>query len=266
MINAVLKVRHDVWQASPLIHSITNPISINDCANFVLSAGGKPIMAEHPAEVEEITRRASALALNIANITDARMESIALSAKTAEQNGIPSIIDAVGVTCSTLRLNYIKKLLGDTHISAIKGNIAEIMALEGIKTETVGIDVKKTVDTQKAAEAAETLARHYNCVVMASGAVDIITDGKRTAAVSDGKREMSLVTGTGCILNVLAATYMSVSDVFTGCVAAAVIFGLCGELSDSKNGMATYKNAMLDKILTMSNDEITQNNKLKFIR
>ena len=45
----------------PLIHCITNPISINDCANLILAAGGQPIMAEHPGEVAEITATAAAL-------------------------------------------------------------------------------------------------------------------------------------------------------------------------------------------------------------
>ena len=44
----------------PLIHCITNPISINQCANAVLALGAKPIMAEHPCEVSEITKTADA--------------------------------------------------------------------------------------------------------------------------------------------------------------------------------------------------------------
>ena len=39
-------------ERAPLIHCITNPISINHCANAILALGGRPIMAEHPREVE----------------------------------------------------------------------------------------------------------------------------------------------------------------------------------------------------------------------
>ena len=264
MTEKIIKAKKAAWENSPLIHSITNPISINDCANFVLSAGGKPMMAEHPLECADITKTASALALNIANITDARMQSIKISAKTAEEYRVPSIIDAVGVTCSKLRLDYINGLLSDTKISAIKGNIAEIKALLGIHTETIGIDVKGCGDINEDIKAVNELACRYGCTVMASGKTDIISNGTETALVQNGRREMSLVTGTGCVLNVLAATYMSQSDAFTGCIAAAVIFGICGELAEHKNGMASYKNAMLDKIYTLTDDEIRDNIKLNF--
>ena len=52
-------------QTTPLIHCITNHISINDCANAVLALGARPIMAEHPDEAAEITGHAQALVLNL---------------------------------------------------------------------------------------------------------------------------------------------------------------------------------------------------------
>ena len=258
MIDKILSVRKAVWERSPMIHCITNPISINDCANYVLSAGAKPFMAEHPNEVEEITKTASALALNIANITDARMESIKISAKTAEANDILSIIDIVGVGCSRLRLDYVKKLLEDTRISAIKGNIAEIKALLGLKTKTIGIDVAEKPCFSEDLRAVMQLAEKYHCVVLASGERDIISDGRTYYATANGRKEMSLITGTGCILNVLCAVYMSVSDPLTACTAAAVLFGISGELADVSMGMASYRINMLDKFYTLSDDEIRQ--------
>ena len=258
MTDKILSARKAVREKSPMIHCITNPISINDCANFVLSAGAKPFMAEHPEEVGEITKTASALALNIANITDARMESIKISARTAEENDIPSIIDIVGVGCSKLRFDYVTKLLGETRISAIKGNIAEIKALLGIKTKTIGIDVAEKADFSEDVKAVMQLAKKYRCVVLASGERDIISDGEKVCAVANGRKEMSLITGTGCILNVLCAVYMSVCDPLTACTAAAVLFGISGELADVSKGMASYRINMLDKFYTLSDDEIKQ--------
>ena len=72
-----------IQQEAPLIHCITNPISINDCANILLAIGARPIMAEHPDEVAEITAIAKGLALNLGNITDARMASMKISAGVA---------------------------------------------------------------------------------------------------------------------------------------------------------------------------------------
>ena len=100
-----------IQQEAPLIHCITNPISINDCANILLAIGARPIMAEHPDEVAEITAIAKGLALNLGNITDARMASMKISAGAAKDKGIPFVLDLVGLSCSRLRQKYAKELL-----------------------------------------------------------------------------------------------------------------------------------------------------------
>ena len=107
--------------AQPLIHCITNPISIHDCANIILAAGGRPIMAEHPAEVAEITRSSHALALNLGNITDARMKSMPESLKTAASLHIPVMLDLVGTACSNLRYEFAQKLMNIHMPELLKG-------------------------------------------------------------------------------------------------------------------------------------------------
>ena len=54
-VNKLIAIKNKVILDKPLIHCITNHISINDCANVVLSVYGKPIMAEHCKEVSDIT-------------------------------------------------------------------------------------------------------------------------------------------------------------------------------------------------------------------
>ncbi|MBR6401486.1 MAG: hydroxyethylthiazole kinase [Firmicutes bacterium] len=263
MLEKILGARRAVWDKTPLIHCITNPISINDCANYVLSAGAKPFMAEHPDEVRDITAMSDALALNIANITDARLCSIEISAKTADKNNIPSVIDVVGIGVSKLRYDYVLRLLDETHFSAIKGNIAEIRALLGLDTRTVGIDVAEKTRLEDNVRIVMQLAKKYRCTILASGENDIVSDGENLYAVSNGRREMSLVTGTGCVLNVLCAVYMSVGDALTGCVAAASVLGISGGLADASRGMASYRADMLDKFYTLTDERISENIRLK---
>ena len=93
------KICEAVRSEPPLIHAITNPISINQCANAILAVGGRPMMAEHPREVEKITETADALLLNLGNITDVRMESMQLSLKCDSDKNIPVVLDVVGVAC-----------------------------------------------------------------------------------------------------------------------------------------------------------------------
>ena len=129
-----------VRQDQPLIHCITNPISINQCANAILAVGGRPMMAEHPKEVAEITRTASALMLNLGNITDVRMQSIGISAETAKRAGIPILLDAVGIACSRLRRDYMHELLSKVTPAVIKGNYSEINALHEDNYCASGVD------------------------------------------------------------------------------------------------------------------------------
>ena len=87
--NQLKSVRDATKRNQPLIHCITNPISIHGCANMILAVGARPMMAEHPLEVEEITKTAGALMLNLGNITDVRIESMKRSVRTAAKEGIP---------------------------------------------------------------------------------------------------------------------------------------------------------------------------------
>ena len=124
----------------PLIHCITNPISINDCANLILAAGGRPIMAEHPGEVAEITATAAALAVNLGNITDVRMESMVLAGQAAREAGVPMVLDCVGVGCSTLRRRYAQDYLAEIQPQVAKGNLSELLCLSGARQGMSGVD------------------------------------------------------------------------------------------------------------------------------
>ena len=55
----------NVRQTTPLVHSITNYVTVNDCANALLAIGASPIMSDEPADVEDITGVCGGLVLNI---------------------------------------------------------------------------------------------------------------------------------------------------------------------------------------------------------
>lgn len=261
-IDSFQQIQDKIKENSPLIHCITNPISINDCANFILAMGGKPIMAEHPLEVEEITATANSLALNIANITDARLNSIMLSAKTADKLSIPFIIDIVGVNCSALRLEYAKKLLNTAPPTIIKGNMAEIKAISNIKTNSRGIDTARAdavsiYNLDKSIDIVKKLAKEYKCIVMASGKIDIISDGHIAYTVTNGNENLGLITGTGCILNAVTATYLSVTQPLDACIFATAVLGISGEKADSSKGVGTFKTELIDKFSLIKQEDLS---------
>ena len=166
------EIREAVRNQQPLIHCITNPISINQCANGILAIGARPMMAEHPKEVREITETAGALMLNLGNITDARMESMKISMLTAKEKSIPVMLDAVGIACSKLRRDYIAELLEIGIPTVIKGNYSEVFALYHDAYRSSGVDADASINAEAITHAAAELARKYHTTILASGKTD----------------------------------------------------------------------------------------------
>ena len=270
-IPELLKIRHQIKTEKPLIHCITNHISINDCANIVLAVGAKPIMAEHPAEVSEITAASKALAVNIGDINDARLKSMLISGKTALEKRIPSIIDIVGVACSNFRLDFTKKFIKECHPSVIKGNMSELKALCGVTSGAKGIDVgEKDAVTNANINDSITMLKSFSlkteAVVTATGVVDIITDGSDTCLIENGCEMLSMITGTGCMLNVLTAAFISTKNIMGGTVLATSLMGICGELSQNVKGPGTFKTILLDTVFSLSDSVFKEKIRYKFIR
>ena len=253
----------EIADRSPLVHCITSPVAINDCANVVLAMGAKPFMAEHPKEVADITAGAQALTVSLANVTDARMASIMISGSEAHDKNIPQIIDLVGVTCSKLRMNLAKEYIKKYKPSVIKGNVSEIKAVAGVDFSSIGVDAGKADAVSDNDESAKSfmaeLTRNYakitGAIVEATGAVDIISDSDRTVFVKNGSSNMPYITGTGCMLTCITGAYMSVLPPFEAAVNAAAMFGICGERADGvikrddiMSGLGSYHVKLLDEV------------------
>ena len=267
-IDNLLQIKKNIKSRKPLIHCITNPISINDCANMVLATGGKPIMAEHPLEVAEITSVSKALGVNLGNITDTRMESMLISGKVAFKNKIPQVIDLVGVGCSKLRLDYGRKYIEECHPDVIKGNMSEIKSIYGLESNAKGIDVgvcdvitENNLDEN--IKMLKSLSLETGSIIVATGIIDIITNGIHTYLISNGCEMLSMITGTGCMLNVLIASYISSGDVLGGVILAVGLMGICGELSQNVKGTGSFRVELLDNIFSISDDIIREKLQIK---
>ncbi len=213
IVTGIISKSLDTLRVSkPLIHCITNPISINQCANTVLAVGAKPIMAEHPLEVSEITATASALMLNLGNISDVRMESMKISADVARSKSIPVVFDAVGVACSSLRRAYSLDFIMEYSPRVIKGNYSEILALVDSDYSSEGVDSDKRIAFNTALNSAISLSQLSGSIVLASGKDDIITDGSSVIIVKNGSPLLSCITGTGCMLGALTACFLAAAN------------------------------------------------------
>ena len=263
MQQIISDIRKTVRQNQPLIHCITNPISINQCANGILAVGARPMMAEHPKEVSEITQTAQALMLNLGNITDARMESMRIAAQTAQENRIPFLLDAVGVACSGLRREYAKTLLHTAIPTIIKGNYSEILALYRASYRSSGVDADSRLDIHTIDHAAKSLASSLGTMILASGRVDIVTDGSRLYHIYNGTHQLSQVTGTGCLQGALCASYLSARSDLEAVITGSSVLGICRELARTDRGTGTFLCNLMDILSTLTDREIEQYLKLE---
>lgn len=258
MIHLINEIRKKTVDKNPLIHCITNPISINQCANGVLAVGARPMMAEHPLEVAEITQTADAIALNLANITDIRMQSAKISAQTAQNNNIPFIIDAVGVSCSKLRRTFMNDFMKEFKPTAIKGNYSEIYALSDESYSSAGVDADKTLTLEKISKTAVKLAHKHNTMVLVSGKTDIVTDGKTVVYINNGTAQLAQITGTGCLLGVLCGCYLAVDKSINALITACAVLGISGELAQTEKGNGTFFVNLMDNLSVLKDEQIEQ--------
>ena len=218
--NQLKSVRDATKRNQPLIHCITNPISIHGCANMILAVGARPMMAEHPLEVEEITKTAGALMLNLGNITDVRIESMKRSAQTAAKEGIPVLLDLVGVSCSKIRMKLAMELIEKGKIQILKGNISELLAIAGQPFHGTGIDagVEDAMagdNEEERKEIFRKVSKRTGSVLLATGARDLLVDQERCLILENGVPELSGITGTGCMVGALSAAFLAQRDPFS---------------------------------------------------
>lgn len=262
-INHFLKVRQQIKGHQPLIHYITHAITMNDSANVILGLGAKPIMAEHPLEVREVTRKAQALAVNLGNISDSRMMAMEKASLEAYQDQIPWCIDLVGVGCSTLRKNYAKQLIQSHHPQLIKGNMSEIKAMSKQVSHAHGIDVGKEDqvtkrDLLRQAQGLMKVARNYETVVVATGAIDLVADAMQCYAIYNGCQLLTQLTGTGCMLTGMIAAFMAETGALESALMATIMMGIAGERAKKAKGNGSFKTMLLDELYVMTDESIQE--------
>lgn len=251
-----------VKKQAPLIHNITNYVTVNDCANILLACGGSPIMADDLLEAEEITSLCAGLNINIGTLNQRTIPAMLAAGKRANACGRPVLLDPVGAGASRLRTETAEELLKEVHFTAIRGNISEIKALALGMGTTRGVDADSmdavTDATLGAAAAfAGEFARKTGAVAAVTGAMDMVTDGRDMYIIKNGHPMMSKVTGTGCMLSAVMTAYLAANPgrPLEAAAAAVCMMGICGERAFRRlapgEGNAAYKNYIMDAVYNM---------------
>lgn len=261
----------NVRERAPLVHHITNYVTVNDCANITLSIGASPVMADDINEVEAMTSIASSLVINIGTLNSRTVECMIKAGKKANEVGIPVILDPVGAGATPYRTKVAKTIMDNIELAVIRGNLSEIKTLYGINTKTKGVDSLYDTSIKDELEKGKLLAKDFSkrvgSIIAITGAVDIVTDGKMIYTVENGHKIMSKITGTGCMCSSLIGSYLGTNeDNLLAALSGVVSMGISGELAYESlkegEGTGTFKVKLMDNIYNLSKEVIEKRGKI----
>ena len=270
-----------IKEKNPLTHCITNSVTINDCANAVLAIGGSPFMAEDIEELEEVVAIADALVINIGKLSKDQVEAMKTSAKAANETGTPIVLDPVGVGVTELRNRTTMDLIENYEMAAIRGNISEIKAiakLTGVIDENntakgVDVNIDDIITEENLAangELIKELAAKLDTTILASGPIDILSDGETTIAIDNGDDMMPLITGSGCMLSSIVGSCVGGSSPLEGSLVAILAMNLAGEKARAKveekdEGTGSFRAYLIDYLYKTNSESLISESNIKIL-
>lgn len=245
-----------VREKRPLVHHITNYVTVNDCANITLCAGGSPVMADAPEEAAAMAAIASSLVINIGTLHASQIESMILAGRTANERSIPVVLDPVGAGATRFRTETAQRLLEELEITVLKGNPGEIGIIAGVEAEVRGVD--SCGMNGDPLMIARRLAKSLGITVAVSGPTDIVTNGKQTLLVENGHTLMGSISGTGCMAASVTGAFCAVSkEPVTAAAAALAAFGIAGERAATvAHGPFSFRMALFDELANLTPQDL----------
>ena len=255
-----------VRERAPLVQCITNFVTVNDCANIILAAGGSPSMADDVREAAEVVRGSAALVCNLGAI--AAVDAMVSAGKTANELGKPVVLDPVAAGNTALRRQESGRLLAGVKFAAIRGNASEIRALArgeltGSGVDVSGEDAVTDATLPRTVETARLLAKQTGAVVAVSGPIDVVTDGGQTILLRNGCATMARITGSGCMLTSLLGAFCGADPghPFEAACAAIAAMGVAGDLAEERRlrngtGNATFRTDLIDAVFNLTEEQL----------
>ena len=256
------KYLDDVRSKTPLVHNITNYVTVNDVANVLLACGGSPIMSDEPEDVEDITSICGGLNINIGTLNKRSIKGMKRAVKKAQELGHVTLLDPVGAGASSLRTKTAAKLIEMNRFTVIRGNISEIkaLALGSGTTKGVDADIADAVTQDNLDEAVrfvKDFAKETGSVIAVTGAIDLVADAEKCYVITNGRPEMGRITGTGCQLSGMMTAFVTANpdEALEAAAASVCAMGLAGEIGyfhlAEYEGNSTYRNRIIDAIYHM---------------
>ncbi|MEA4903144.1 hydroxyethylthiazole kinase [Desulfitobacterium sp.] len=261
------KCIENVRNKVPLVHNITNYVTVNDVANILLACGASPIMSDDLEDAEDITSICGGLNINIGTLNKNTIPSMFLAGKKANILGHKILLDPVGAGASKLRTDTAVKLMKEIKFNAIRGNISEIKTLAFGSGSTKGVeadvaDAVTETSLDNAVAFVKAFAKEAGCIAAVTGAIDLVADEDKCYVIRNGRAEMGKITGTGCQLSGMMTAFLVANpdNELEAAAAAVCAMGLAGEIGWSNmqpsDGNSTYRNRIIDAIYNMDGETL----------
>ena len=281
LLNRIDKTLKNIKEKNALTHCITNSVTINDCANAVLAIGGSPFMAEDAEELEEVVTIADVLVINIGKLSKEQINSMNISAEVANRTNTPIVLDPVGVGVTNLRNKTTLDLIENYNMTAIRGNISEIKAIaklvgvidENNTAKGVDVNIDDIITKENLAangEIIKELANKLDTTILASGPIDILSDGETTIAIDNGDDMMPLITGSGCMLSSIVGSCIGGSNPLDGTLVAILAMNIAGEKARAKveerdEGTGSFRAYLIDYLYKTNSESLINESNIRIL-
>lgn len=266
------EMNEQVRKSCPLVHNITNYVTVNDCANILLACGGSPIMADDVEEVEDITAICGGLNINIGTLNQRTIPAMYKAGKKANELEHPVVLDPVGAGASALRTETAMDLVENIQFAVIRGNISEIKTLASGAGMTKGVDANEADVVTKenllsVVEFAKEYAKKTGAIIAITGAIDIVADENKAYCIYNGHPMMSSITGSGCQLSSMVTAYVTANreHALEATAAAVCAMGIAGEIAferlGEQDGNASYCKYIIDAIYNLTGETLEESAK-----
>lgn len=259
------EITEAVRKKTPLVHQITNYVTVNDCANITICAGGSPIMSDSIHDVEDMVAVSDCLILNIGTLNENTVRSMIAAGKAANSAGIPVLFDPVGAGATPFRSETADKILKNVKLDIIKGNEGEIGFLSGMGGKVRGVD---SAGSDSPAEAVREVSRKWRCTAVSTGQVDRVCGNGMYAELGNGTPLLSLITGSGCMASAVVGCCLgSWDNPFEAAVGGITSYNIAGEIAAEKSaGPGTFRQLLFDAMYHQKSYDLEEREKILEIR
>ena len=238
MLDEMISIAEDVREKEPLVHNVTNYVTVNDVANAELAIGGSALMADDIGEIADMVAISSATNVNIGTLDARTIESMVEDGVQGNKLDKPVVFDPVGAGASKLRNETVERFLAACTPTVIRGNLSEVSSVAGLSASTKGVVSSAEDAGNDAVAVAKGVAKKHGCICAITGAVDVVTDGEDVVKIANGTPLMGKITGTGCMLDGIIGCFVGVVDhhdkkqVLAATAGAVCSMSLAGELAE----------------------------------